>query len=378
MRIAFLLPSEGNIPSGGNKVIYEYANRLSARGHQVHLIHFASAEPCRVARTLRGKLRPLRYISLAWKGEWRPDNWFKISPLVKDHLIPTPMPILMPRADVYVAGWWSTAERLAAMRSLPGRRLYLIQHLETWAGPEEDVMATWRMPLEKIVIARWLQKIAEDLGESSSYIPNGLDLTRFGCDIPPESRSAAHLAMMYNDRVDWKGSPDGVAALGLLKARFPQLEADVFGVHERPETLPPWITYWQQPSQKDLRGIYNRASIFLAPSHSEGWGLPPCEAMACGAAVVATDIGGHREFCIDEKTALLVPMQDPAAMASAAARLIENALLRVQIARDSREHIQSFTWDDAVDAFERLLLSPGVPRQTARAASLVGATSAKP
>jgi glycosyltransferase involved in cell wall biosynthesis len=100
--------------------------------------------------------------------------------------------------------------------------------------------------------------------------------------------------------------------------------------------------------------------------------------MACGAAVVATDIGGHREFCIDEKTALLVPMQDPAAMASAAARLIENALLRVQIARDSREHIQSFTWDDAVDAFERLLLSPGVPRQTARAASLVGATSAKP
>ena len=163
MRIAFLLPSEGNIPSGGNKVIYEYANRLAARGHQVHLVHFASAEPRRVARTLRGKLRPLRFIGLALKGQWRPDNWFKISPSVKDHLVPTPMAILMPRADVYVAGWWSTAERLAAMRSLPGRRLYLIQHLETWAGPEEDVMATWRMPLEKIVIARWLQKIAEDL-----------------------------------------------------------------------------------------------------------------------------------------------------------------------------------------------------------------------
>ena len=288
------------------------------------------------------------------------------------------MTIFMPRADVYVAGWWSTAERLAAMRSLPGRRLYLIQHLETWAGLEEDVMATWRMPLEKIVIARWLQKIAEDLGESSNYIPNGLDLTRFGCDIPPENRFAGRLAMMYNDRVDWKGSPDGVAALEVLKARFPELEAEVFGVHERPETLPAWISYRQQPSQQDLRGIYNRASIFLAPSHSEGWGLPPCEAMACGAAVVATDIGGHREFCVDEKTALLVPMQDPAAMAAAAARLIENAQLRIQIARLSCEHIQKFTWNDAVDAFERLLLTPGVHQQTVQPESLVGAASAEP
>jgi glycosyltransferase involved in cell wall biosynthesis len=312
------------------------------------------------------------------KGEWRPDNWFKISPMVKDHLIPTPMAIFMPRADVYVAGWWSTAERLAALRSLPGRRLYLIQHLETWAGPEEEVMATWRMPLEKIVIARWLQKIAEDLGESSCYIPNGLDLTRFGCDIAPESRSTCHLAMMYNDRVDWKGSPDGVAALELLKARFPEVEADVFGVHERPETLPAWITYWQQPSQQDLRGIYNRASIFLAPSHSEGWGLPPCEAMACGAAVVATDIGGHREFCIDGKTALLVPMQNPKAMAAAAATLIENDDLRIRIARYSCEHIQKFTWEDAVDAFEQLLHTPGFPGQLAQPEQLVAATFTKP
>lgn len=367
MKIAFLLPGEGNTPSGGNKVIYEYANGLSARGHEVTLLHFAAAEPRVSARTWQGKIRPMRYFGLALRGDWRPDNWFALHPSVKVALVPTPSRFFMPRMDAYVAGWWSTAERLAGLRKLPGRRLYLIQHLETWAGPEDDVMATWRLPLEKIVIARWLQKIGEDLGESCHYIPNGLDFEHFGCDVQTENREAQRIAMLYNDRVDWKGSPDGVAALELLKIRYPDLEVDIFGVHERPETLPAWMNYLQQPTQDALRQMYNRAAIFLAPSHSEGWGLPPCEAMQCGTAVVATDIGGHREFCVDGETALMVPAQNPAAMAAAAVRLIDDRELRIKIATMGHERIQRFTWKAAVDAFERVLATDPQSAETSQA-----------
>ncbi len=356
MKVAFLLPSEGNIPSGGNKVIYEYANGLAARGHEVTLLHFAAAEPHLSTRTWRGKIRPIRYIGLALRGKWRPNNWFKLHPAVKVVLAPTPIKLFMPDADVYVAGWWSTAERLAELKGLPGRKLYLLQHLETWAAPEEDVMATWTAPLEKIVIARWLQKIAEDLGETAEYIPNGLDFSKFSCEIPPEDREARRVAMLYNDGVEWKGSADGVAALKLLKERYPDLEAELFGVQERPLELPTWITYHQQPKQEELRRIYNRAAIFLAPSHSEGWGLPPCEAMISGAAVVATDIGGHREFAVDGENALLVPAMDPVALAQAAGRLIEDTKLRVRLAKVGNARIQRFTWDAAVDAFEQFLL----------------------
>ena len=357
MKIAFLFPCEGTNPMGGHKVLYEYANGLSARGHRVHLIHCASANSKREAKVWRKQFRPLRYLPMAIRGDWKPSSWFTLHPSVKLHFVPTLAQIFLPQADAYVAGWWTTAQRLDSMRSLSGRRLYLLQHLETWAAPEEDVMATWRAPLEKIVIARWLEKIAQDLGQSCHYIPNGLDFVKFGCDIAPEERASKRLAMPFDDRIGWKGSANGIAALKLLKNRYPDLEAEIFSTQVRPSGLPPWITFHHNPPQDELRRVYNRAGIFLAPSHSEGWGLPPCEAMACGAAVVATDIGGHREFSIDGQTALLVPAKNPEALSAAAGRLIDDNNLRVRIAKCGHKHIQRFTWAAAIDAFERVLVN---------------------
>ena len=357
MRVALLFACEGTNPMGGHKVLYEYANGLSARGHQVHVVHCASATSRREARTLRGRIRPLRYVPLALKGTWRPDNWFKLHPSVQLHFIPTLAQTFLPEADAYVAGWWTTAERLNAMNSLSGRRLYLLQHLETWAAPEQDVLATWKAPLEKIVIARWLQKVAEDLGQPSHYIPNGLDFNKFGCDVAPEKREQTRIAMMFDDRISWKGSADGIEALCRVKERYPDASADLFGVHAPSASLPAWINYHQSVSQQELRTLYNRATIFLAPSHCEGWGLPPAEAMTCGAAVVATDIGGHRETCVDNQTALMVPPKDSRAMAAAVGRLIDDNELRVSIANRACVDVQRFTWAVALDAFERVLMS---------------------
>lgn len=357
MEIVFLLPQEGSRPAGGFKVVYEYANRLSRRNHKVEVVHIAQVFARNVPMSLRDRLRIFRYIPLALRGNWKPDRWFKLDPQVKVSWIPSMSRMFLPRADAYIATWWTTADRLAAVEDMPGRKLYLIQHLETWLGCADEVMATWKEPLEKIVIAKWLGDVAQEMGESYHYIPNGLDFTKFGQDVPSETRNPKQVAMLFSHSLPWKGSYDGLAALVLLKEKHPDMAAEVFGIDERPKELPSWIVYHQTPAQAELRRIYNRASIFLAPSHSEGWGLPPCEAMMCGAAVVATDIGGHREFCTDEETALLVPAQSPESIASAVARLIEDKELRLKIAQVGHRNIQRFTWDVATDAFERVLLT---------------------
>jgi glycosyltransferase involved in cell wall biosynthesis len=80
--------------------------------------------------------------------------------------------------------------------------------------------------------------------------------------------------------------------------------------------------------------------------------------MICGAAVVATDIGGHREFCTEDVTAILVPSKAPELMANAVLRLINDNNLRLSIAHAGESAIQKFTWDAAVDAFELALLNP--------------------
>jgi len=46
--------------------------------------------------------------------------------------------------------------------------------------------------------------------------------------------------------------------------------------------------------------FYNNVKIFLFPSRSEGFGLPPLEAMSCGVPVVYSDAPAHNEFCVGE------------------------------------------------------------------------------
>ncbi len=358
MEIVFLLPQEGSRPAGGFKIVYEYANRLAKRKHRVSVLHIAQIFPRSAKLGLRDRIRGLRYLPLALSGKWRPDRWFKLDPDVKLSWIPSLSRKYLPRADAYVATFWTTADHLPALKDLPGKKLYLIQHLETWIGSADEVMATWKAPLEKIVIAQWLATVANEMGETCHYIPNGLDFVKFGCDVPPQDRNPARIAMMFSNTLPWKGSADGLAAVISLKATYHELEAEFFGIDERPPDLPSWIAYHHAPAQEELRRIYNRAAIFIAPSHSEGWGLPPCEAMMCGAAVVATNIGGHQEFCTDGETALLVPAESPNALAEAAARLIDDSELRLKVARNGSRNIQKFTWESACDAFERVLLAP--------------------
>lgn len=353
--VTFLLPGRGNVPIGGNKVVYEYANALAYRGWKVRVVHpcilsMEEIEGLRSSPLRRGR-RWLGYYRRRITGDYRPDNWFNVSPGVELVCAKTPQVCYMPPSDIWVATFWYTAKWVA---TYPGAHIYLIQHLETWGGPESDVMATWKLPLRKVVISRWLENVARGLGESADYIPNGLNFQAFGLDVPPEERDPHLVAMLYHTS-DWKGSIDGLNALHKAKERVRELKAIIFSVFPPPPDLPSWVEYHQNPSQRGLREIYNRAAVFISPSWTEGWPLPPAEALQCGAALAVTDIGGHREYAHQGDTALLSPPKEPDALAANVAHLLENQELRVRLARQGHSYIQQYTWDRAVTRFESIL-----------------------
>jgi len=95
---------------------------------------------------------------------------------------------------------------------------------------------------------------------------------------------------------------------------------------------------------------------YLSPNWAEGWHLPPAEAMACGCAVVSTDIGGVRDYAEHEKTALLSPPGDPEALTKNLLRLLEDDNLRIQLAKAGHKRIQEFTWDRSTDLLEQFLI----------------------
>lgn len=98
---------------------------------------------------------------------------------------------------------------------------------------------------------------------------------------------------------------------------------------------------------------YSKAEAFVVGSRFEGFGWPGLEALACGVPLVTTDNGGCRDYAIHEETALLVPPDDPEAMADAIGRLRQTPALAARLATNGLRHVRDlFDWERSVDALE--------------------------
>ena len=81
-------------------------------------------------------------------------------------------------------------------------------------------------------------------------------------------------------------------------------------------------------AQEHLPALYRQALLLVYPSLYEGFGLPPLEAMACGTPVIASDVGGLSVLVQHNKTGLRVRANDPAELARAIERLLDDDALR--------------------------------------------------
>lgn len=373
LKINFVMARTGEWPSGGCRVIFEFANRLCQRGHQVTIVM-----PGRLVinpTSLDHVKNAARYLLRKLDGRYTPESWLKMDPGVRFICVPSLAERFVPDGDVVIATAWQTAEWVTRYSASKGRAYYLIQHLETWNGPADRVYATWRMPLRKIVPSKWLADVARELGETASLIPYGLDVDAFRIITPSEERDPKLLMMLYH-KAHWKGCDDGLRAVSLVREKIPDIRLIAFGVPERPQHLPEWAEYHQSPSPQLLRELYNRTAVFVAPSRTEGWGLTGCEALLCGASLAATDIDGHREFAFHEKTALTSPARCPEALAANVVRLVQDRALRLRLAETGHRFVRQFTWERAVVNLEAALYEQGQQEESNRCSnSLVSARS---
>jgi L-malate glycosyltransferase len=358
MRVTFLLPRYGWQPSGGYIVAYTYAGLLAERGHDVHVVHPRRLPPGGWPRP-RGAAGHARRAAASLRDLiLRPRvRWFSMDPRVRMSYVPDLSPSHLPDADAVIATWWSTAEAVLALPPSKGKRYHLIQGYEIWHGAEDRVHAAWRAPLHKVFIAQWLLNRALELGVApsmTSLIPNAIDLNVFRVQRPIAQREL-RAAMLYSDR-GYKNGALGLEILERARAQVPELTATLFGVEPAPKRLPPWATYVRSaPAARLAAEVYNRAAVYLCASLSEGWHLPPAEAMACGCAVVSSDIGGVADYATDGATALLYPPGDAAAGAECLVALLRDSPARCALAARGGERIAQFSWARSAAKLEALL-----------------------
>ena len=105
----------------------------------------------------------------------------------------------------------------------------------------------------------------------------------------------------------------------------------------------------------DARSYLGAFDVFALPSRFEGFPLALLEALLARSAVVAADVGSVAEAVRDAETGLLVPAEDPEALARAIRRLLADCELRRRLGEQGRQLVlERFTADHMARAFERL------------------------
>lgn len=137
------------------------------------------------------------------------------------------------------------------------------------------------------------------------------------------------------------GAPDTAEIEAETKSLVEGLQAQRDGVY--------WVR--EMLSRTDIQQIYSGADIFVCPSIYEPLGIVNLEAMACGTAVVASDVGGIPEVVVDGETGTLVhydeqvPAEFEAGIAAAVNRLVGDAnTLRAWGAAGRKRAEEKFSW----------------------------------
>lgn len=350
-----MMPGACGTPGGGPKVIFEQANRLAKDGWEVHIVYPVYNLIKRpTIRNMLGVLK--RYFIGFFNHRYGGDRWFPLEKGIFHDSVWCLKKKYMPETNLYCATSLETSYYLNDYKIPVSKKFYYIQGFETWSLPEKYAYDSYKFEMQKITIANYLAKKVESTGNKSYLIPNGFDFDALGLDNPIEKRNPYTAIMMYSSNNDIKRCSDSFGAFKIVKQKISELKVFVFGVPPRPSDLPDWFEYYQMPERNKLRELYNSAAIFVAASRTEGMALPPAEAYICGCSVCCTDIDGFSMYAFDNKTALLSPVFDITALADNILRLMIDNDLRIKLAKEGNKYIQQFTWENAYEKLNTILL----------------------
>jgi len=133
--------------------------------------------------------------------------------------------------------------------------------------------------------------------------------------------------------------------------RLHQLRADL--------GLTDLVTFLGKQAQDTLPYYYSAAEVVVVPSHYESFGMVALEAMACGAPVIASDVGGLSFTVANGLSGFLVPARDPQALAEKLRLLLTDSALRHELGARAVERARNYAWsivaDQIVEVYQELL-----------------------
>jgi glycosyltransferase involved in cell wall biosynthesis len=228
---------------------------------------------------------------------------------------------------------------------------------EFLAKAQKWVACSMRRVATLVVPSRFLQEVFDRHGMPSQVVPNIIDLSRFSPAItteqtPHQQDAGPHLVVARNLEAIYDNAT-ALRALAQLRATHPHARLTVAGTGPLADELralahelgvAPAVTFAGRLDRDAMADLYRQADVCLNPSLADNMPNSVLEALASGVPVVSTRVGGVPFIVQDGVTALLVPPQDPAAMAQAVQRLLAEPQFKSSLVAAGLQEVQRYTW----------------------------------
>ncbi|MDT0327309.1 glycosyltransferase family 4 protein [Nocardiopsis sp. DSM 44743] len=366
MRIGLVCPYSWDVPGGVQQHVGDLADALIARGHEVSILAPVGDRPVELP----------------------------------DHLVPAGRPVPVPY-NGSVARLSFGPRTAARVRKWITRGDFDVVHIHEPAAPSVSLLACWvaegplvgtfhtanprsramaagshalRSALEKIhariaVSEAARRTLVEHMGGDAVLIPNGVAVRRFA-DAPPlpgfpgEGGSIGFLGRLDEPR---KGLAVLLKAFALLAPRRPGLRLLVAGPGDPgpalaavPDRLRDRVVLTGRLDDADKIRAYHSTDLFCAPNlGGESFGIVLTEAMAAGAAILASDIPAFEAVLDGGAAGETFAVGDADDLARRADALLDDPARRDALSRAARLAVRAYDWDtvaaDIVHVYETVL-----------------------
>lgn len=341
MRVAIVSPYSWSTPGGVNTHVSDLAEHLRRRGHEVRILGVSEGEaPSDVVRVGRSTPIPINKgvarvavspaivsrVRVALKRA-QPDVVHIHEPFVSTVSIAA---ILASKAPV-VATFHSGAET-AAYNALRGA-----------------LRPLWDRLAVRIAVSNAARGLVEEaFGPGVRIVPNGVDTEVFG-RVPPPPADAS--VLFFGRLEERKGAQTVAAAWPMVLAAVPDARLTLAGTGALESSLRVAL----DGLRVSFPGTFDRAGLLqhlgdhqvacLPAVGGESFGITLVEAMAARRAVVATSIAGYTSVIRDEPDGLLVPPNDPVALAAALVSVLTDPARRESLAAGGLARAERFGWE---------------------------------
>lgn len=371
MKIAIVSPYSWTVPGGANVHIAQLADHLRARGHEVRILAPADG-PVEAGVIALGRTIGVAYNGSVARMAFGPRVAARVRVALR-RAHPDVVHVHEPFAPsaAMLAGMVARVPVVATFHAAAESRAYRV------ARPA--LQPLWKKIAIKIAVSAAARDTVESVfGGGARIIPNGVECARFARIPPPDP---SNRTVLFTGRLEKRKGPQVLLAAAravrreVHGARFviagdgplrKELEGDV------PADLADAVTFTGRFSEQDRDALLSLCQVVCLPAlGGESFGYTLVEAMAAGRAVVASSIRGYAAVARDGVDGLLVPPEDPRALADALVKVLEDPAASAQMGAAGRARARTFDWPivaaDIEDVY-REAISASEPRRRRRRA----------